>query len=64
MTIKHDNFVNTIEVTSYTSKEAKDIQTGLTISNTFDVVVVDTQGNEYGFQVVGDVEEELNKLSI
>lgn len=64
MRIKHENFVKEIEVFSYTSTQANNIETGLFIPNTFDVVVTDTNGQTYGFRVVGSVEEELNKLVV
>lgn len=66
MIIKHENFVNEIEVVSYTSTQANEmIDEILTpIPNTFDVVVTDAAGQTYGFRVVGDVEVELNKLVV
>ncbi len=66
MRIKHENFKNEIEVVSYNSTQANELKDGTLspIDNTFDVIVIDGNGNEYGFRVVGNVEDELNKLSV
>lgn len=67
MRIKHENFVNEIEVVSYTSTQANEQSEDGTLSpieNTFDVVVTDPNGDQYGFRVFGNVEEELAKLAV
>lgn len=64
MRIKHENFVNEIEVVTYTSTQAENIETGLAIQNTFDIIVTGSDGQTYGFRVVGNIESELNKLAV